>query len=197
MDLKEKFIEALEEIKFPNISSRATLQSWKARAINIVTRIYGENSNQQKQIEDIKFQNYMSITTFDGNGRASSAGGGNNSNICQKQATELIESFISDIQKFGLPHKEKSSEERNTINVSVHQNQSQTQKQTIKLDIIINALQDELSGKQLAELQEVMNEEETNLEKKQNKILQKLQGFGKDLASNILANILANPALYS
>ncbi|MGH2667389.1 hypothetical protein [Flavobacterium sp.] len=197
MELQEKYICALEEIKSPNISSNATLQSWKAKAINIINRIYGENCNQQKQIEDIKFQNYMSISTFDRSGRSSSAGGGNNSKICEKQATDLIESFISDIKTFGLPSKEKSVEKKDGINITVNQNQNQTQKQTIKLNIIIKALQDELSGKQLSELQEIIAEEELEPAKKHNKIVEKLLGFGKDLASNVLANILTNPALYS
>src|SRR5690606_36010560 len=111
---------------------------------------------------------------------------------------ELIESFVSDINKFGLPSKDKLPEKTDGINITVNQsqNQTQSQKQTVNIDIIIKALQEELTGKQLSEIQQIIDEEEKP-ETKQNRIVEKLKSFGKDIASNVIANILTNPALYS
>lgn len=188
MELENKYIEALEEIKLSKITSKSTLQTWKAKAINIVSRIYGNDSKQEEQINLIKFQNYMSITSY-ANGHASTAGGGNNSAICEKQANELIESFISDIKKFGIPEKQKPISKSDQININVSQTQS------INLNIILNALQNELTGKQFSEIQQIIEVDEDK-DVKQNKIIEKLKSFGKDIATNIIASILTNPAIY-
>ncbi|MET3046599.1 hypothetical protein [Flavobacterium covae] len=188
MELENKYLEALEDIKFPKITNRASLQIWKAKAINVVSRIYGKDSKQEEQINLIKIQNNMSITSYV-NGHVSTSGGGNNSATCEKQATELIESFISDIKKFGIPEKQNPISKNDQININVSQTQS------INLNIILNALQNELTGKQFSEIQQIIDIEEDK-EVKQNKIVEKLKSFGKDIATNIIASILTNPAIY-
>lgn len=191
MELENKYIEALEEIKFSKITSKSTLQTWKAKAINLISRIYGKDSKQEEQINLIKIQNYMSVTSYV-DGYASTSGGGNNSAICENQANELIESFISDIRKFGIPEKQSSENKNEHINITVSQNQTQT----INLNIILEALRNELTGKQLSEIQQIIDIEE-EVEIKQPKIVEKLKSFGKDIATNIIASILTNPAIYS
>ena len=48
MELQSKYIEAFEEIKSPIINDNSSLQTWKAKAINIVVRVYGINSRQEE-----------------------------------------------------------------------------------------------------------------------------------------------------
>ena len=190
--MEEKFISALEEIKHPEIRDGYSLQSWKSKAINLVTRIYGANSKQEEQINLIRFKAYPifgTASTF-ARGQSKVSGGGNNSEHCITQAIELIEGFITDIKDFGIPEK-KITETNEGINITV--NQSQTQ--SINLNIIIEAMQNELNGKQLNEVQKII-EQDLDQDSKKNKLFEKLKSFGSDVATNIIASILTNPAIY-
>ncbi len=182
----EKFIEAFKEISSPRISNAEELKAWQGKANNIVVRIYGLESIQVDQIKNVLFERYSSIhangTTF---------GGGNNSNLCEKQAAEVIAGFITDLTNFGMP-SEREVEKVRGINISINQHQNQT----IKLRVIFESIQEEMTGKQLKEIEEVLKGNETT-ESKKASIVNKLKSFGSDIASNIIANILTNPNIYS
>jgi uncharacterized protein YllA (UPF0747 family) len=105
----------------------------------------------------------------------------------------MIEGIIYDLKSFGLPKKNNSDSENKALNINITQNQSVKQK--VSINIILEAIQDELSGKQLKELQRIIDENAEPSEKKK-KLLNKLKEFGTDVASNILAGILTNPAIY-
>lgn len=181
--MKENFIEALNEIKEANIKDTSSLQVWQSKAINIIVRVYGKDSKQEEQIKSINFRTFASL-----NGPRT-----NNSKNCNEQAKGLIEGFISDIKRFGLP---ENKDPNITQGINITLNQSQQQNQSIKLDVILGALQDELNGKQLKEIQEIIDNNEP-IEEKKVSIINKIMSFGSGLASNILANILTNPSLYS
>lgn len=183
--MTEKYIKALEEIHHPKISNKYDLQAWKTQAINIVVRLYGEDSKQEEQINLVKYQNYPSIST-----RNSTSGGGNNSNFCEKQASEIIGSFISDLSTFGLPVTKKQPKDKG-INISVNQSQNQS----ISINVIWESIEDELTGKQLKEVKSIV-EEDSDSETKKTKIFKKIKSFGGDIASNIIASILTNPNIY-
>lgn len=182
--MEDNFIEALNEIKEANIKDQYSFHVWQSKAINIIVRIYGNKSKQEEQINSIDFRNYISV-----NG----SGGGNNSGGCNEQAKGLIDGFIMDIKRFGLPEKEQVN---NSHGINITLNQNQQQNQSIKLDVILGALQAELNGNQLREIQEIIDNEEP-IEEKKVSIINKITSFGSGLASNILANILTNPGLYS
>lgn len=82
-----------------------------------------------------------------------------------------------------------------SINLNQSQNQSQEQLQNIAIKIFIEAIQDELTGKQFKEIKEIFVEE-SNPKKAHTKIFNKIKSFGTDVASNIIANILTNPAIW-
>jgi hypothetical protein len=102
-----------------------------------------------------------------------------------------MEGLIKEINRFGLPEKMVSDKDK--INVNITQNTNQSTK--INLSLIIETIQDELNGKQLKELQEIIQSEE-DIENKKNKIVDKLKKFGTDVATNIVAGILTNPNIY-
>ena len=77
--------------------------------------------------------------------------------------------------------------------VTVNINQSQTQNQEINL--FIEAISDELTGKQYKELQSIA-QEESNPDTLKQKIVEKLKSFGGDVLSNIVANIITNPSVW-
>lgn len=181
----EKYLEAFQEISNPSMATGEELKAWIGKAINIVVRVYGEDSIQEQQIRNVLFEKYPSM--YD-NGQK--FGGGNNAKLCQKQASEVIKGFMSDLTNFGLPAPrvvEKSSE----INISVNQHQNQT----VKLKVIFDVINDELTEKQVKEIEEVLNGPES--ENKKLKIVEKLKNFGSDVATNIVASILTNPSMFS
>ena len=96
--------------------------------------------------------------------------------------------------------KEKSNNDTpsNTV-ITIHQSQTQTQNQSqeqkILHEIFIEAIKDGLTGIQQKELRAILEEHKDDVEKAKPKLVNKILSFGKDVASNILANILINPNL--
>ncbi|MBC7557221.1 MAG: hypothetical protein H7195_09705 [Chryseobacterium sp.] len=172
----EQFINAFKEIENPTFSSVHDLKVWQGKAKNIIVRSYGENSIQEKQIKEINFKSYADYS--------------NNLKSCSKKhASELIGGFISDLEKFGMPIKREKKHSEG-IQISINQNQTQT----INLNIIFDALKEELTRKQIKELEEVINSD-NKLENKKTNLINKLKSFGSDILTNVIANILTNPGL--
>ncbi len=90
---------------------------------------------------------------------------------------------------------------KQSANINIHSNisstntQSQSQNQEIK--ILLKSLEDELSVSQLKELKQVVEEENGDLEKAKPKLMDKIKSFGVNVASNIIANIITNPTIWS
>lgn len=90
---------------------------------------------------------------------------------------------------------------KQSANINIHSNisntntQSQSQNQEIK--ILLKSLEDELSISQLKELKQVVEEEKGDLEKAKPKLMDKIKSFGVNVASNIVANIITNPTIWS
>lgn len=86
-----------------------------------------------------------------------------------------------------------------TINNSNSQSQSQEQQQnqSLVLEIFVEAIKDELTGRQQKEIKAILEEHEAEPEEAKNKIIEKLKSFGSDVVSNVLANIITNPVVWS
>ncbi len=74
------------------------------------------------------------------------------------------------------------------------QNINVNQSQNINIDIVLQAIKDEIGRTGIQSLKDI--EGETEKEKKQN-ILSKLKEFGESTLSNIVANILTNPTIWT
>lgn len=109
----------------------------------------------------------------------------------------LLESMKEEINILGLPQKEDVKIDK-SIKISVNQQQSQDQKQIQKqfIEIFIDSIKNEITGKQLKELQEIIRGE-PNVEKSKHRILEKLKEFGIDVCTNIVSNIITNPLIWS
>lgn len=188
----EKYIKSLESLKEMQINDKYELEAWKASSINLITRIYGAESKQEEQIKSIK---YASSGGFfiSGPGGDYSSGGSNNISSCKKQSNHLIDGIIKDLQNFGLPKVGALKKDDGGINIAI--NQTQSVKQEISLNIIFKVLQDEITGKQLKEIQLIL-ESDDEMNKKKGKLVEKLKSFGSDVATNIIAAILTNPSIY-
>jgi len=77
-------------------------------------------------------------------------------------------------------------------NISLSQEQRQEQMQSIS--IFLDAIKDELTGKQQKELKSIL-ENEKDIEKAKPKLVEKLISFGGNVLSNIVANIITNPII--
>lgn len=81
--------------------------------------------------------------------------------------------------------------------VVINNTNTQYQNQSQNIDAIIKSIEGAFTISQLKELRQVVNEEYGNLEKAKPKLAEKLKSFGSNLTSNIVANILTNPTIWS
>ena len=98
------------------------------------------------------------------------------------------------------PSTEKQDHERGPIQVTTNINnsnsQTQNQQQTLAVELFLEAIKDDLTGRQIKELKAVVAEADNDLQKARSGIIEKLKSFGADVASNIVANLLTNPAIW-
>lgn len=87
-----------------------------------------------------------------------------------------------------------SSNQSFTINNNNQQEQNQTQ--SLAINLFLEAIKDDLTGRQVKELKEVIAESGSDKEKARNGIIAKLKSFGDNVAANIVANILTNPVIW-
>lgn len=175
IQLLKKQIQKIEEKDFD-------LDSWKYSTNVILGRIFGNNYQGIKAIDKIK---------FDSGGWAigDASHFWNNMTSCKKQSKDIIEACITELETFGEP--ENNITEKSGININLTQNQ----KQTVNINLLISALEDELTVSQLREVNELMKIDEP-ISVKRIKIIDKIKSFGSEVASNILANILTNPNVW-
>ena len=187
--MKDKYLDALNSLLNKDINSAEDLEVWKGQAINTVSRIFGEKCSQIEQIKLIVYRTFPRMMTTASRG-AYGMGGGNNLEKCKTKAYGLAQSFIDELELLGLPEI-PSSDSPDKINITISQNQNVQ----IDLDLLLGPLRDELTGKQLKEVQEIISSSDPKDQKKK-KISDLLISFGSDVVSNILANILANPQIF-
>jgi len=178
--MEGKVLEALNELmtETSGINDSYSLTDWKNKATNVVVRIYGHDSLPEKQIESLTYTPGYS--------------GGSNVQERKRQATKLIDGLIKEIERFGLPEQLSKTKDGLSINIA----QTQNQETKINLSLIIESIQNELKGSELKELQEIIADNELEQDEKKTRIIDRLKSFGSDVASNIVANILTNPALF-
>ena len=123
----------------------------------------------------------------------------------QKKLLAILEAFAS--LPIIIPDSritqiaEKKGRGREAINVTTTINntntQSQNQAQTIAIELFLEAIKDDLTGRQIKELQEVVTASNGDLQKARSGIIEKLKSFGANVASNIVANLITNPAIWN
>ena len=159
------------------------VEAWKSLKIAILERIFGQESRKIKEIERIELRRSVSLKGPDSYHIAT----------VKETGHAILSACIAEIETLGSPNQIYNGEKQG-INLTVLQ--SQENKQTIKLDIIVNELRKELTGSQLDEIQQILDSKDTPAEKK-NKTVEKLKEFGINTLSNIIAGILTNPSIYA
>jgi hypothetical protein len=93
--------------------------------------------------------------------------------------------------------EEKGKESINVVaNINNTNSQSQNQEQSLAVQLFIEAIKDDLTGRQIKELKALVEEANNDLQKARPSILDKISEFGSNVASNIVANILTNPTIW-
>lgn len=103
----------------------------------------------------------------------------------------LVNEIIEDINIIGLPEP-KTEKMPAVINVT----QSQSQTQEIAITIFLDSIKDELTGRQIKEIREIVDHED-DINQAKPKIIEKLKSFGGDVLSNVIANIITNPTIWA
>lgn len=119
-------------------------------------------------------------------------------NPCPEQMDKMLAILdaIEQLPEVVKTHKEKSGP-KVTINNTQLQSQTQSQSQNVFFDVFVEALHEELSKKQIRELKDIAENKELDAEQKKTSILDKIKDFGMDTLSGLVANILANPAVWA
>ncbi|MCG8318745.1 MAG: hypothetical protein MI921_04540 [Cytophagales bacterium] len=140
------------------------LEAWKSSTIVLLERIFGENNQRVKHIEAIKYD-YSSWSLRDASGSMSQL------DSCKKRGKEILEMCISELENFGLPQS--------------------VLKEQDSFNIIINALEEELTVSQYREIKKIITADMDNKEKKES-LDDALKDYGADTEKNILMSILTN-----
>lgn len=108
-----------------------------------------------------------------------------------------IREIIKGVDSVGLPKPkiDKMSAVINNNN-NMSQTQSQNQTQEIAITIFLESIKDELTGRQIKEIKEIMDQED-DINQAKPKIIEKLKSFGGDVLSNVIANIITNPTIWA
>ena len=170
--------------KLSAVVNHSQYDNWKKTTSSTLSNIY-----PNKEIIISKFESIKSwVTVFNGSGDRTSH--------AKIEAKDYLDSLISDIENFGLPHLlEKNQKEPLSVNVHQHNEQNQSTQVNINFELIIEVIKGELRSSEIEELKEILGADIDPKIKKKN-FIEKIKSFGSDVASNILANILTNPKVY-
>jgi hypothetical protein len=140
------------------------LNSWKTTTIVLLERIFGPGNEKIKSIRGINYDQ-GSWTLRDETGFSHSV------ESCKKLGREILEAAIVELEAFGA---------------------SEISSESMPFNVLLTALEDELTGSELREIKKVLTEK-SPIEDKKQLIITKLKSYGSDSALAIVANILTNP----
>jgi hypothetical protein len=139
------------------------LIAWKNFTVLLLERIFGSETKKIESIQNIKYDKGSWVLRDE-------TGYANSIEACKKLGREILEEAILELETFGLP--EKSADQ-------------------IDIQVIMNALEDELTGTQFREIKKALLEEK-QIEDKKKILITKLKSYGADTVFAIIANILSN-----
>jgi hypothetical protein len=158
--MAEKEIALLQEQIERLGEKKFDLEAWKNHTLIFLERIFGKDSSKLKMIKDLGYD-YSSWNLRD----TAATGKTNDKDPVLMQADEILKAAIAELKSLGLP---KSKQEK---------------------DKIWELLNDELTGKQLRELEILVKSEDTD---KTEKILEILDELEKDKLTVIIHKLLTD-----
>lgn len=113
----------------------------------------------------------------------------------QKVLVVILKAFLE--YPTVVPNRLEQKQNSITIQNTNTNTQSQSQEQSLAIHLLSEAIKDNLTGRQIKGLKEIVAEADNDLQKARPNILAKLKEFGVDVVSNVAANILTNPTIWT
>ena len=194
MDEQNNFIELLEQKKKEVSENNNSLAILIESLLSVFERYYssdktfvkkaerlGQYTNVLLKVKKDKYPTYSRCSTKE----------------IAEDVTFLIDSVITEVRTMGLPVQQTANTVSRNININntLTQSQEQSQEQDLIVNILLEAIKDDLTGKQRKEILEVARDAKTTKEAHQG-IMEKLKEFGSDISASIVANILTNPQVW-
>ncbi len=92
-----------------------------------------------------------------------------------------------------MPEEPKNNKSAGSGNTSITINNTQQ----VVLNVFVEAIKDEITGKDYKILKDIIKDYEKEPEKTTSKIKEKLKSLGGDVLSSVISNILTNPNIYT
>jgi len=139
------------------------LESWKKYTIVLLSRIFSENSQKIKLIENLEYE-FNSWSLRDASGNESYEDG------TKKLAAEIIQASIDEINAFGIDAEKSSNEDAEQV-----------------LQLIF----DELKGSQVKAIKQIIALDESDDEKKR-QVFEIVESMGEKTAFELISQIILN-----
>lgn len=151
-----------------------------------------------KRFISIKYPNDKDVNEFDSISKEELGPEQQKRLLAILEAFALLPTVIPDNRITQVTEKKGKGEDAINVITTINNSnsQSQSQEQAIAVELFIEAIKDDLTGRQIKELKSVVAEADNDLQKARPGIIAKLKEFGTDVASNIVANILTNPMIW-
>ena len=116
-------------------------------------------------------------------------------NATIKLSPDNHRTILGILKAIKLLPEEHEIKQKSGTNITI--NNSQSNNQSVVFNLVIDTIKDEITGKELRELKELLAEYEKEPQKDKSKLKDKIKNFGTDVLTNMIANILTNPNIYS
>ena len=156
--MAKKEISLLQEQLARLDEKKFDLEAWKNHTLIFLERIFGKDNSKLKLIEELHYD-YSSWSLRD----TAAAGKTKDKDPVKMQAREILGATILELERLGLPEDEDDQSK------------------------VWSLLQDELTGKQVKEIDAILKSDDNEKSKKIGKILENLE---KENLSLLLANLL-------
>lgn len=198
MDNQEQcknFIDLLEQKKATVSEDIGVLSVVLQSLLSIFERYYDKDSTLVKTTQNLK--SYISVLQKIKKESNPILSPRCNIRDIASDTVAVMDTAIDEVKAIGLPEDDvRMSTKDISITNTLNQSQTQSQEQSFVEQIFIEAIKDELNGKQRKELLSIA--QEVNDPKEAHKgILSKLKEFGIDVSASIVANILTNPQIWA
>ncbi len=158
--MAEKEIGLLKEQLLRLDDPKFELEAWKNHCLIFLERIFGKENSKLRLIRDLRYD-YSSWNLRD----TAAAGKTKDKDPVKMQAREILEATITELEHLGLPSDTNNAQK------------------------VWELLQDELTGRQIKEIEAILNTNDTTKLEKISDILEKIE---KESLANIISKLLLN-----
>jgi len=166
--LKKEAIKLLKQQLEKLDAKDFDLNAWKKYTIVILSRVFGEENQKIKQVEDLEFE-YNSWSLRGASGNESYEDG------TIKLAREIIQASIDEITAFGIPDSKANNKE---------------------LQLILSFILDELKGSQVKQIKKIIHSAESEDEKKR-LVFEIISTLGENNSYDLITNIITHKSIKS